>query len=72
MGPIDKLIGKIYPVFGACLLIMAVGVTSAFIFGGYPIPEIVPANLINMHSKQKKLKQKTTLICKIFLNSFIK
>jgi len=50
MVPIDKLIGKIYPIFGVCLLIMAVGVAGALILGGYPIPEIIPANLVNMHS----------------------
>lgn len=54
MLPIDKLIGKIYPVFGVCLLIMALGVGGALIFGGYPIPEVVPANLINMHSMPGK------------------
>ncbi len=51
MIPIDKLIGKIYPIFGFALLFMAVGVAIALIFGGFPIPEITPANLINMHSK---------------------
>ena len=51
MVPIDKLIGKIYPIFGFALLFMAVGVAGALIFGGFPIPEITPANLINMHSK---------------------
>ena len=50
MLPIDKLIGKIYPIFGFCLLFMAVGVAGALIFGGLPIPEVTPANLINMHS----------------------
>jgi len=50
MLPIDKLIGKIYPIFGFCLLFMAVGVAGALIFGGYHIPEVTPANLINMHS----------------------
>jgi len=54
MVPIDKLIGKIYPIFGICLLIMAVGVGGALIFGGYHIPEITPANLINMHSNPGK------------------
>lgn len=48
--PVDKLIGKIYPVFGICLLVMAVGVGGKLILDGYPIPEIVPANLYNMHS----------------------
>jgi carbon starvation protein CstA len=54
MVPIDKLIGKIYPIFGICLLIMAVGVGGALIIGGYNIPEITPANLINMHSNPGK------------------
>ncbi len=49
MLPIDKLIGKIYPIFGACLLIMALGVTGGILFGGYHIPEITLANL---HPKQ--------------------
>lgn len=51
MIPIDKLIGKIYPIFGVSLLIMAVGIAGALIFGGYQIPELVPANLVNMHNE---------------------
>ncbi|MBU5483386.1 carbon starvation protein A [Clostridium sp. MSJ-11] len=47
--PIDKLIGKIYPLFGICLLIMALGVGGMLIIKGYPIPEITPTNLRNMH-----------------------
>ncbi|WP_291576627.1 carbon starvation CstA family protein [Clostridium sp. UBA4548] len=47
--PIDKLIGKIYPIFGICLLVMALGVSGGIIFGGYKIPEITLANL---HPKQ--------------------
>ena len=45
MLPIDKLIGKIYPVFGICLLIMAFGVGGGIIVEGYHIPEIVLQNL---------------------------
>jgi carbon starvation protein CstA len=45
MLPIDKLIGKIYPIFGICLIIMAIGVSAGIIFGGYHIPEITLANL---------------------------
>ena len=33
--PIDKVIGKIYPLFGAALLIMAVGITVAIIIGQF-------------------------------------
>ncbi len=44
--PIDKVIGKVYPIFGFSLIIMAVGVIGGLIFQGYTIPEI---NLTNMH-----------------------
>ena len=47
--PIDKLIGKIYPVFGFAMLFMAVGVGVALIWNGAPVPEAIPANLFNMH-----------------------
>ena len=38
--PVDKVIAKIYPVFGATLLIMAVGVGGMTIINGLPVPEI--------------------------------
>ncbi|WP_125152520.1 carbon starvation CstA family protein [Clostridium rectalis] len=47
--PVDKLIGKVYPIFGICLLVMALGVGAKLIIDGYPIPEVVPSNLYNMH-----------------------
>ena len=38
---IDKIIGKIYPIFGICLIIMAVGVAvGIFVKPEYTIPEI--------------------------------
>ena len=43
--PIDKIIGKLYPVFGAVLLIMAGGILGGVIFGGYTVPEISLQNL---------------------------
>ena len=47
--PIDKIIGKIYPLFGICLIIMAVGVIfGIFTNPAYTIPEIW-ANFSNMH-----------------------
>ncbi|MBU2904000.1 carbon starvation protein A [Arenibacter algicola] len=46
--PIDKMISKLYPVFGIAMLLMAVGLLLALLFGDYYIPEIVPANLRNM------------------------
>lgn len=48
---IDKIIGKIYPVFGICLIIMAVGVaTGIFTKAEFVIPEIW-SNFHNMHPK---------------------
>ena len=38
--PIDKLIGKLYPLFGCVLFIMAVGIIGGLIFGGYQLPEL--------------------------------
>lgn len=46
--PIDKIIGKVYPLFGACLIIMAVGVSSGIILGGWQMPEMT---LQNLHPK---------------------
>ena len=50
--PIDKLIGKIYPFFGICLIIMAIGVGAGLIFEGYPLPEI---SITNMHPEGKPI-----------------
>lgn len=43
--PIDKLIGKLYPIFGAVLAIMAVGIIGGLVVGGYSLPEISFSNL---------------------------
>ena len=45
--PIDKLIGKLYPVFGVLLIVMAVAVIGGIIFSGgkYVIPELTLENL---------------------------
>ena len=46
---IDKIIGKIYPVFGICLIIMAVGVIlGIFTNSAYTIPELWD-HFYNMH-----------------------
>lgn len=44
---VDKVIGKLYPIFGICLIVMAVGIGYGTISKGYTIPEIFP--LRNMH-----------------------
>jgi len=43
--PIDKIIGRIYPIFGAALLIMGVGIIVGVFANGYTIPEIQFNNL---------------------------
>ena len=43
--PIDKLIGRLYPVFGVILIVMAASVLGGTVFGGYTIPEITLKNL---------------------------
>ncbi|MGE7661360.1 carbon starvation CstA family protein [Peribacillus sp. NPDC097197] len=43
--PIDKIIGRFYPIFGALLLISSVGVGGALIIQQAPIPELTLSNL---------------------------
>ena len=47
--PIDKLIGRIYPLFGAALLFMAFGILFMMFYNKLTIPEITFSNLRNMH-----------------------
>jgi len=44
--PVDKIIARFYPYFGALLLVSAVGVGAGLIVTGAPIPEV---SLANMH-----------------------
>ena len=43
--PIDKVIGRLYPVFGAVLILMAAGILGGVIVGGYAVPEITLRDL---------------------------
>jgi carbon starvation protein CstA len=52
--PIDKIIGKIYPLFGAVLLIMAGGLMIAMFVLKAPIPELTFQMLHNLHSEPGK------------------
>ena len=48
--PIDKIIGQLYPVFGICLIIMALGIGGATIlFRGSDMPELTAAALSVVH-----------------------
>jgi len=46
--PIDKIISKIYPVFGVAMLIMALGLLISLLLGDYTIPELTFDNMRNM------------------------
>lgn len=61
--PIDKIIGKIYPIFGAALIAMAVMLFGVLIFGDYQIPELT--SFTNMHFNAEKLPIIPTLFISI-------
>ena len=52
--PIDKIIGKLYPIFGVCLIIMALGIGGATVLrnGTHPMMEI---SLQNLHPDGKPI-----------------
>jgi carbon starvation protein CstA len=52
--PIDKIIGRIYPLFGFALLFMAIGLIIALFVKGYHIPELNTANFRNFHVDSEK------------------
>ena len=43
--PINKIIGRIYPIFGAILIFMALAIAVALVFGSEPIPNLTMQNL---------------------------
>lgn len=45
--PIDKIIGRIYPLFGAALFFMALGILYVLLFDAYTIPELSAGNWHN-------------------------
>ena len=45
MLPINKVIGKIYPVFGTLLILMAITVIAGLLLGGYAFPGMTLENL---------------------------
>lgn len=52
--PIDKVIGRLYPIFGFALLFMAVGLIVALFVKGYHIPELTFSSFNNFHSEADK------------------
>ncbi len=51
MLPINKIIGRIYPVFGFALFFMAVALITALLVKGYHMPELTFDTLRNFHSE---------------------
>ena len=60
--PVDKLIGKVYPLFGAALIAMALGLLGVLLFGNYTIPSMT---LENMHINKASLPLVPTLFITI-------
>ncbi len=60
--PVDKLIGKIYPLFGAALITMALGLLGVLLFGDYTIPQMTFENL---HANKANLPLVPTLFITI-------
>ncbi len=47
--PIDKIIGKVYPIFGMLLILSAVGVFIGFFVKGYPLDDIWTTGIVGVH-----------------------
>ena len=60
--PVDKLIGKVYPLFGVALVSMALGLLGVLIFGDYTIPSMT---LENLHANRANLPLVPTLFITI-------
>lgn len=61
--PVDKIIGKIYPIFGAALIFMALGLLGVLLFGNYSIPELT--SISNEHFNAENLPIIPTLFISI-------
>ncbi|GHV31271.1 carbon starvation protein [Synergistales bacterium] len=53
--PIDKLIGAVYPLFGAVLLFSTAGVLGGLFTGGYQLPELSAETINQTHPFGQKL-----------------
>ncbi|MBR0060231.1 MAG: carbon starvation protein A [Selenomonadaceae bacterium] len=47
--PIDKIIGRVYPIFGAILLLSAVGIFLGLFINDYPLLEVWDTGIANVH-----------------------
>lgn len=51
MLPVDKIIGKLYPIFGIALIAMAVGLFCAIVFGPMEVPELNTLHNFQLHAE---------------------
>ena len=65
MLPIDKLIGKIYPLFGGALIFMAIGLAVVLFMGDYTIPNITLDTLRNYQPNAEALPILPTLFISV-------
>lgn len=63
--PIDKIIGRFYPIFGAALFVMAFGILGVLIFGPYEIPNLSAASFGNFTANPAGLPIVPTLFITI-------
>lgn len=61
--PVDKIIGKLYPIFGAALIFMALAMFGVIIFGDFEVPELTSFD--NMHYNAENLPIVPTLFISI-------
>ena len=47
--PIDKIIGRVYPIFGAILLLSAIGIFFGLFIRDYPLLEVWDTGIANVH-----------------------
>lgn len=63
--PIDKIIGRFYPIFGAALFVMAFGILGVLVFGPYEIPNLSAASFGNFTANPAGLPIVPTLFITI-------
>lgn len=47
--PIDKIIGRVYPIFGGILVLSAIGVFIGLFIKGYPLDEVWNTGIVGIH-----------------------
>ncbi len=52
--PVDKIIGRVYPIFGIALLFMAFGLAVPLVTGTFTIPELSITSFSNQHYSPEK------------------